>query len=287
MPKIINTVPRSPEWHAWREGKITASNVATLMCLNPNKSPLMLYTQMIEGKEETVNEAMARGSRLEPHARAWAEDYFTCSFPEVCMEHDEFPWFTASLDGWNKDGRVVKAIECKAPGEKNHQQARLGVVPSFWYPQCQAVIEIAKINEMAFISYFNEMDVEVIIVKRDEKFIAKMMAAVHEFRKCLVDLIPPDPMDMDLLNVDTPDAVQLASELSHIQSDMKRLKESDETIRDQLKGLCEGKSALIGGQYRFKKSMRPGNVDYKAIPELANVDLNAYRKEKIESWRFS
>lgn len=286
MPKITNLKQRSPEWHRWREGKITASQIATIMGLNPKKSPLMLYNQIQNGGEDQVNESMERGTRLEPLARAWAEDYLSSAYPEACMEHEEYPWLAASLDGWNECARV-KLIEIKCPGAANHQQAKLGVVPSQWYPQCQMQMYIADVDEMYFISYVSDDDVESVLLKKDDRFIKKMMEAVFEFRSCLTNYLEPDPMDMDLLNVDAPEAIAFASELCRIQSDIKALEDRDKQLRAHLKMLCEGKSALIGGQYRFKKSMARGAIDYSVIPELTNVDLEKYRKKPFEKWRFT
>ena len=47
--------------------------------------------------------------------------------------------------------------------------------------------------------------------------------------------------------------------------------------------MTDGQSTK-GGGIRVTRSVAKGQVNYKAIPELMCVDLEAYRKEPAERW---
>jgi len=40
-----------------------------------------------------------------------------------------------------------------------------------------------------------------------------------------------------------------------------------------------------GKTFVFHYSYKAGTIDYKSIPELASIDLNAYRKDDIKVWK--
>jgi putative phage-type endonuclease len=286
MPKIVNIKQRTPEWHAWRKNKISASMIPTLMGFNPHETPLQLWEHLQSGKEREINEHMQRGNDLEPAARYEAERKFGVYYPETCIESDEFPWMIASLDGYNANAGV-RAIEIKCPTAANHQSAKLGVVPPQYYPQLQFQMYVAGLDEMYYISFISPADFETITVKRDDKFIEKMKPLLKPFRDCLISYIPPEPCDRDLIARDDQETLLIATELASIQEQEKELDLRKEHLRARLQAKCEDRSALIGDRFRFVKFMRKGSIDYGRIPELEGIDLEKYRKKPIESWRFS
>lgn len=286
MPKLIDHKQRTPEWFAWRKNKISASMLPTIMGLNPYETPLQLYNQLMSGEQKEMTPAMQRGVDLEPKARLCAENYFTCSYPEACIEDAVCEYFIASMDGFNADGKVP-AIEIKCLGEKGHSQSKLGVVPPQYWPQLQWQMYVAGIQEMYYFSYAADNDFEVIKVKKDRAFLDKAVEAAHEFRRCLIDFIPPEPSDRDLIAIDDAEAVLIAADIAEMQLNIRQMTAKSEELRRRLKEICQDRSSVIGDTFRFVKSVKRGAVDYKAIPELELVDLEKYRKAKIESWRFS
>ena len=64
---ICDAADRSPEWLAARDKMITASDVATVMGLNPYKSPYALWSEKMGYKSaDEAGEAAAWGLRMEP-----------------------------------------------------------------------------------------------------------------------------------------------------------------------------------------------------------------------------
>ena len=78
--------------------------------------------------------------------------------------------------------------------------------------------------------------------------------------------------------------VKKATELKLVQQSRKEIEESEKQLLAELKDLS-GFEPSKGGQFRFDYVMRKGSVEYKNIPELKNVDLEAYRKEEVQVWK--
>jgi len=78
--------------------------------------------------------------------------------------------------------------------------------------------------------------------------------------------------------------ISVADRKFKVQNELKRLREEDSQLAAKLKTLSGGKTTKRG-RYEYKRSLRKGGVDYKAIPELKTVDLDTYRKPEVEIWR--
>lgn len=78
--------------------------------------------------------------------------------------------------------------------------------------------------------------------------------------------------------------IKTASELYEIQQQRKELQELESVLKADLVRMSHHKTA-IGGKFVFSLSFRKGSINYKAIPELKNIDLETYRGEKVETWK--
>lgn len=287
-PRIIDLDQSTSDWKNWRRSRIGASDIATIMCLNPWQSPMMLYAQKMSGEDIEESHAMKEGKRKEPLARACAERHFGCSYPPICIQHKDYEYFIASLDGYNP-GQRRRILEIKCPGEKHHQTAKLGVICSHWYPQTQWQLFCDGSDEMEFMSYMSDDDYEIITVKRDDGFIEKAKIAAEAFYRCLVDFIPPEPTDMDLIELCSPIANEAAKIIYSANQIIKEQENLIEEAKAALKKESEGKSCRVG-DHRFVKYYRKGAIDYLKIPAIAEMpssEIEKYRKQKSESWRFS
>lgn len=121
-----NSPQGSPEWFAFRLGKVSASRVADVMAKTKTgyaasrKNYMMeLLCQRLTNKREEgyTNAAMQRGTDLEPVARSWYEIQKGVMVEEVgCFEHPTIPNFVAS-----PDGRIGKGgLEIKCPNTAQH-----------------------------------------------------------------------------------------------------------------------------------------------------------------------
>lgn len=114
MAKIIEYAQGSPEWLAWRRKGITATDIATILGVNPYSSINELREKK-NGKECVVSPAMKRGSQYEEEARQCACYILNLDVHPACLESERNHLFRASLDGW--DGQTV--VEIKVPTKRN------------------------------------------------------------------------------------------------------------------------------------------------------------------------
>ena len=70
MTAIVKLVQGSPEWHAHRAKYRNASETAIVMGESPWQTPYQLWELRTGRRQPEVNAAMARGTALEPQARA-------------------------------------------------------------------------------------------------------------------------------------------------------------------------------------------------------------------------
>lgn len=127
--------------------------------------------------EVELNEAMARGHRLEPVARVEFEFETGISVQPACYLHPEHDWLAASLDGISIDESVL--VEIKCPGLKTHSEALGGKVPVLYYPQMQhQLATVTTANKGYYWSYTDVPDVKSVLldVFPDYEYIERMLA---------------------------------------------------------------------------------------------------------------
>ena len=181
--RTVDYEQRSPEWFAARLGIPTASNFAKLItptgkpCASADGYINELAAERITGKrvEIYVNEAMQRGTDLEPEARSFFEfvTNFTVDEAPLCL-HD-------TLDaGASPDGFVGNALlEIKCPsGSTQVEYLRAGILPPKYIPQVQGQLWITGKASAYFISYHPDFKPLIIQVERDEEFILKLEVEV-------------------------------------------------------------------------------------------------------------
>ena len=273
----------SKEWLEARRKLITATDAAPIMGLSPWKTALQLYMDKINATETVQNDAMKRGNELEPAARS-AFELLTGHFVSpVWMVSKEHPWMAASLDGMNDQGVVV---EIKCPGKEDHYVAVGGSIPDKYYPQLQHQMVVTGVNEIHYFSY-RPNDIEpcaLVTVKKDDAFIEKMMALEKSFWDNMQIGIPPEPTAKDLVKREDRAWLMLEEELSHLITQSKAIEEKKENLKRKLIDLC-GEKPSIGYRIKMIPVHTKGHIDYISVPELQNVNLEAYRKPSTTRWR--
>jgi len=150
--KKITIAQEGPEWLAWRRSGVGGSDCSVLMGVNPWMKEADLRNRKLGLESEGYeNERMARGKRLEPIVRAMYEDLTGLRMTPVCVEHDKYSWFKASLDGLSECESVVLEIKC--PNDKAHLEALRGWIPRYYYPQVQHQLGVTQAKIMHYVSY--------------------------------------------------------------------------------------------------------------------------------------
>ncbi len=195
----VDLEQRSPEWLAWREGKITATMAGVIVGNSVSKqTPLSLWEELTGRKEATppnefLQRIMDRGSALEPEARdryVWMSGN---SVKDCCVQHDEHDWAAASLDGITDDNGIVGELKCPISQQK-HVQAIDGEMPDMYRAQVQWQLFVTNALEAHFFSYApdHEQKEAVVVVLPDREYQAWLFEQCQAFRDCLLEDRPPE-----------------------------------------------------------------------------------------------
>jgi putative phage-type endonuclease len=109
--KIVNLIQGSPEWHAFRAEKFTASDASAMLGLSKYKTRDQLLEEKATGITEDVTPEKQRlfnkGHQAEAAARALLEKETDEDLFPVTGHHDELTELAASLDGINVMGEEI------------------------------------------------------------------------------------------------------------------------------------------------------------------------------------
>lgn len=162
--KIVPLQQGSKEWLRWRENRITATDAATILGLNPWKEPWELWEEKLGMRPPTVlNDAMRRGQELEPIARNLFVEEMGIQMNPVCVEHDKDWWHGSSLDGIDSSGKIIQEIKC--PKLATHKQAIEGIIPIYYQCQMQHQFYDTGAEICYYTSYYPKYTKELMILE--------------------------------------------------------------------------------------------------------------------------
>ncbi len=267
----------SKAWHLLRANKIGASDAACILGTG-FKNAEKLWKEKLGLEQVYVNDAMRRGSALEPKARRAFEEEMGKKFRPAVFVSDELQWMMASLDGISEDGKTI--VEIKCGNEKLHQQAEQGIVPPYYIAQMQHQMKVVGVDVCHYWSWNGEKGA-LVIIPRDNEFIERYIPKAKEFWESLQTFTKPDSGYVEIQNEEWK---ELAERYRGIQKILDELEVEEKDIRKKLEVISNGMPAK-GYGLTFMRASRKGNIDYGKIPELRNVDLEQYRKSGSEYWR--
>lgn len=180
----------STEWLALRAGKFTGSRFADLMAMTksgPSTSRANLITTLalerLTGEPEPTfqNDAMRRGSELEPFARGAYEahtgELVTCV---AFITHASLPYCGVSPDGLLGEDGLIE-IKCPASQAKHLAALRTGSHANEYHWQIQGQLWVVDRKWCDAVSYDPRfpagLQLAITRVSRDEKAIKELEAA--------------------------------------------------------------------------------------------------------------
>lgn len=191
---------RSPEWYEMRRGRITASRFSDILTSTGKPSTkqdgyindLVAEHLAFEPLDYYQNDAMARGTELEPEARRKYEEYAQWAVAEVAFVADEALPIGCSPDGVvidqddfepTKLENIIGGVELKCPGHRNHiSWMRKGKCPPEYLPQIQGTMLICQVEWWDFFSYHPKIKKQFLFrVQRDENWIRAFTEEVQAF----------------------------------------------------------------------------------------------------------
>lgn len=282
--KIINLEQGSAAWHELRKNKIGASDAAAILGVSPWATIYDLWLEKTGQKEpRKTTPAMKRGTELEPAARMLAEQMLGVCLDPLVVEHPLYPWMMASLDGINEDNTVM--VEIKCAGEKDHNSAKMGIVPEKYIPQLQHQMAVTSLPSMYYFSFDGACGA-FILVPRDQEYIDRLIEAEKSFYDCVMQRMPPDCREMRTLEMESDEWIDVmhAYEEARLKKDMWE----KETERLKKKAIeLSGGSEAQGMGFKLSKIMKKGNVMWDDICKTYQISdevCDNFRKPITEYW---
>lgn len=177
---IVELQQGTPEWRNWRNNGIGASDAPIIMGENPWNRPAQLLSEKIgTTKGFEGNAATARGAALEPEARKLYEASNKVRVSPVCLQSNRYEWQRASVDGLAADGSVIVEIKCGESVYRKTASARQ--VPIYYVGQLQHLLAVTGLPQIDFFCWLPGLPQVNLCVKRDDRYIARMIAAEQAF----------------------------------------------------------------------------------------------------------
>lgn len=186
--RVIDCEQGTPEWFAARCGIPTASMFSKI--ITSQGKPVtasttdtymntLLAEWLVAGQVESFqSDWMARGTELEPRARAFYELETGIEVEQVgFVKHDSLD-VGGSPDGLSGD----RGIEIKCPAPQTHVKYLLQQkCPADYVPQVQGSMWLCEKDRWDFLSYHPDMSPLLITVERDDAFIATLEELIVKF----------------------------------------------------------------------------------------------------------
>lgn len=282
MSTIVKLVQGSPEWHAHRGQYRNASETAIVLGVSPWTTPYQLW-QLRTGRTQPKTTApMAHGTRMEPIARSAYEQLTGLVMQPLVLVEGEY---SASLDGITLDNQLILEIKCPYKGKASElwQAAEAGEIPEHyrWQVQHQLMVSGA---EQAHLYVYDGADGILLDVHPTQAIWEQIHDAWDRFMRHIQNDTPPPLAEKDTVIRTDPAWQQVA------ESYAKLKRESDELAKQ----LDEAKASLLklathpsesGCGVSVTRFWRQGNVDYKRIPALSDIDLERFRGSGREEVR--
>lgn len=278
---------RSDEWLNYRKEKIGGSDVPSILGISPYKTPYELYLEKVYGISKAVGSAARMGIEKEEEARLFACEELKLNFIPIVAESEKFPYLIASMDGFCEKGQGT-GIEIKWNRRDYHESAKLGKIIDHHNAQIQTQYLVTEASLIYYVSCWQDEKI-AIPVKRDEDLIQEIIVQSEIFyREHMMKKVAPQLSDKDYEEiVDFEGGITEAwKRLIDTQKQIKVLEENEDILKQIIINSMGERNSKIG-PYKLTKFEKKGAIDYKAIPELKNVDLELYRKEGSWQYRFS
>ena len=274
MSAILKLVQGTDEWHRHRAKSRNASETPAVMGLSPFQTPYQLWLLKTGRAEQKVTAPMQRGTELEPAARAAYELQTGHIMEPLVMQDGEY---SASLDGITLAGDLILEIKCPYKGAASPlwQSVVAGEVPEYygWQIEHQLMVSGAKLAHLWVFDGSQGILLE--IAARPERW-DLIRSAWDQFVQYLDSDTPPPLTERDSRVREDEIWSQAAA----------RYLAAKNQAEVSTAALDEAKAALValsshpsesGAGVSVSQFFKRGNVDYKRVPALKGVDLEAYR----------
>lgn len=276
----------TPEWLAFRKHKMGSSTAATIMGVDPWKTQLVLWEDMLLDKKTPVNRAMQRGKDEEPKARKWFNEWQQRAYEPVVLQMIDFPNIIASLDGYVVENGEFIGVEIKAPGLDDHLVALSGQVPEKYLWQIYHQMMVSGAKKWWYLSWDGEQGI-CIEVGLDLDKINLLFVETLNFMSLFETRTPPKTTERDRLLIQDSNMWRKAVAYICLDKEIREKLALKEEMRKEFIELAKTTHPRIsiGDALSIQRVICKGTIDYSRIPQLQGVSLEEFRKEPIEQWR--
>jgi putative phage-type endonuclease len=276
MGAIVKLVQGTPAWHAHRGQHRNASETAIVMGASPWTTPFQLWEYRTGRQTQTVNAAMIRGTALESSARtAYEAKTGNVMQPLVLVEGD----YSASLDGLTFDGELLVEIKCPVRGGESTlwRQVAQGTIPEHYQWQMEHQFMVSKAQRGHLYVFDGSEGILLEVLPQPGRW-----QAIHEawnaFMRCIETDTPPALTERDKVIRKDSEWQAAAAHYVALKSEADALAERLDAAKAALLTLSSHPSEA-GFGVSVTRFWKQGAVDYKQVPELQGVSLDAYRKK--------
>lgn len=294
---------------ALRRTGISASDVASIVGVNPWRGPMDVYLDkmgLTEEQQETP--AMAAGNRLEPVIADWYAD--DRGIPRDALRetgtvcHQSETWMLATPDRIVSHGGEKWGLECKTAGINQRHAWGDGPddVPDYYRTQvawCMAVTGLRRWDLAVLIggqdfrvyTLTRDLELETALIERCRAFwldhVAKQeppeLDASDATRRLLANKYPKH--DDEVIHA-TPEFEALAQQLHGFKADEKLAKEGVAKTTALLINAVGDKAGIVGTGWRFtwRETVSAG-VDYKGLAEELKPSPELIKKYERPGYR--
>lgn len=251
------------QWLAERRHSIGASEVPTVLGVNPYETPLQLWmrkTGRMPEKAET--QAMKMGKRLEPViAQLYTEETGRSldNLGEFAIQRNpDYPFMHATLDrvGYDPLRECQGSVQIKAPGSHARSQWD-GQIPDHVVIQIQAELIVSGYSWGSAAALIGGQDFLWGDVEATDAWLAAIVEACERFWSFIKNDTPPPARGEDhealsaLFPKELPGkVVPLEYEAQHITADIERLEAESKANESQIETLKARLKELVGDAER-------------------------------------
>ncbi len=309
--KVVNLAQRSDAWYEWRNGGISASEIAAILDRNKEKTRWRLWaenTGKVPKENLDGNPNVRRGIRLEDKARqAFEARHEGEILMPLCVEYEKNSIFRASLDGITGKNEPTE-LKCPHPNtmEKVMDEGTQSEAFQMYLPQVQhqMLCTDAKRGYLVFYSEDMEGDDPTYLefpIDRDDAMIQDILREGEAFwnlietrkeplKDPLRDIYVPTGEHYEAWDVSAGDRLRLMGFLKAAEKQVKTLKDQMKiNEKDLVEQMGEFMRAEASGLAvtRFHKG---GTIDYPKLladllPDLEDDVLEKYRRKGSDQVR--
>jgi putative phage-type endonuclease len=274
MSAILKLVQGTQEWHDHRARSRNASETPAVLGVSPWQTPYQLWLLKTGRAEQKVTPAMQRGTELEPAARAAYELQTGHIMEPLVLVDGEY---SASLDGITLAGDLVLEIKCPFKGRDSDlwKAVETGQVPDYYGWQIEHQLMVAGAKRAHLWVFEGTQGILLEVAARTERW-QEIRSGWDGFMKYLESDTPPPLSERDTKTRDDQEWRQVAARYLAA----KRQSEVSAAALDEVKAALAALAthpSESGAGISVSQFWKRGNIDYKKVPALKDVDLEIFR----------